>query len=131
MAHEAGALVSVDLASAEPLRAFGAEPARVAVAGVAPDILFANEAEEAALGGRLSELAPLLVVKLGAGGCRVGDVVVPTDPIEAADTTGAGDAFDAGFLLGWLGGGEAEAAARMGHGAAAKLLTTPPRELDL
>ncbi len=28
----------------------------------------------------------------------------PPYPVEAADTTGAGDCFDAGFIYGWLRG---------------------------
>jgi len=52
---------------------------------------------------------PLVVVKQGAGGalaCRAeGDAIrVPAMPVDPIDTTGAGDAFDAGFLRAWLGG---------------------------
>ena len=60
--------------------------------------------EEAA--ARLAELAPLVVVKLGAEGvlARVGQrtVRVPAIPVRAVDTTGAGDCFNAGFLYSYL-----------------------------
>jgi sugar/nucleoside kinase (ribokinase family) len=50
----------------------------------------------------------LMVAKLGAQGCVAlegGSVVrVEAFPIEAVDTTGAGDSFDAGFLHWWLKG---------------------------
>ena len=57
-------------------------------------------------------MRPIAVVKRGAKGATVlardagqradrGSRSRPT-PIDAADTTGAGDAFDAGFLVGWL-----------------------------
>lgn len=54
---------------------------------------------------------PIVAVKLGAGGalaCRAaGPIVrVAAMEIEPADTTGAGDSFDAGFLRAWLDGGD-------------------------
>jgi sugar/nucleoside kinase (ribokinase family) len=52
---------------------------------------------------------PLVVVKRGRDGAIVASadgVVERVDayPATATDTTGAGDAFDAGFLAGWLEG---------------------------
>jgi sugar/nucleoside kinase (ribokinase family) len=54
---------------------------------------------------------PIVAVKLGADGalaCRAeGPIVrVGAMPIEAMDTTGAGDSFNAGFLRAWLGGAD-------------------------
>jgi sugar/nucleoside kinase (ribokinase family) len=57
--------------------------------------------------------------------------------IAAADTTGAGDAFDAGFLAAWLAVGRATTAAalgqavRAGHRAAARQLSMLRPELTL
>ena len=115
--HEAGGLVSVDLASRAPLIAAGADNGLRAVRAAAPDILFANADEVAALVGRrgarrLLEIAPIVVVKQGAAGCHVVwratggvatmgnvlEIAVATRPLAVTDTTGAGDAFDAGFL---------------------------------
>jgi sugar/nucleoside kinase (ribokinase family) len=102
-AHAAGTLVSVDLASSEPLRAFGPEAAWQAVADVRPDVLFATEDEAAVFVRPLIGLAPIVVLKLGSRGCRIlGDAIdidVPTDSADVGDSTGAGDAFDAGFLF--------------------------------
>ena len=39
-------------------------------------------------------------VKRGARGARFGDEVRPAQPAEVVDTTGAGDAFAAGWLVG-------------------------------
>ena len=56
-----------------------------------------------------SDGGPIVVVKRGAAGalaCRSGEapVRVAAMPIDPIDTTGAGDAFDAGFLRAWLDG---------------------------
>ena len=102
IARRAGAEVSVDLSSTSAIRAFGVERFRTLVRELEPDVVLANE-EEAALVGALE--APVVAVKLGALGCRVargGDEgeLVPAEPTDLVDSTGAGDAFAAGFLLG-------------------------------
>jgi len=117
LAREAGALVSLDLASSGPLLEHGRRAALGLVASVAPDVVFSTESEAAALVGRdgadaLAELAPIVVLKRGARGATVvtrsGDggpatrFDVATAAVVVTDTTGAGDAFDAGFLAGWL-----------------------------
>ena len=149
LARAAGAVVSVDLASRRPLLAHGRRSALARIAAVAPDLLFANASEAFALAGsrgdhHLLDLAPIVVIKDGASGCRLlirepsglrakpTRLAIATTPVEARDTTGAGDAFDAGFLLAWLAA-PAETrsdaavlrwAALAGHRAAARLLTS-------
>lgn len=139
LARVSGALVSVDLASRQPILDLGPNEARSRMTYIAPDLLFGNVAEvEAILDGRdraaLLDLAPIAVIKDGAKGATIlhRDRVkeVPTTAIFARDTTGAGDAFAAGFLVRWLadgpdgrGDGPAmTAAARAGHRAARRLL---------
>lgn len=63
---------------------------------------FANQ-REAELVGPLppSPAGPAVqVVKLGARGCLVDSRLYRARPVQAVDTTGAGDAFAAGWLLG-------------------------------
>ena len=147
----AGARVSLDLSSIGPLLAEGRRAARELVASVSPDLLFATEVEVEAFLGRASaegilEHAPIVVIKRGARGARVLARVDAPEPLQfdvatpqvaAADTTGAGDAFSAGFLAGWL---TAVAAGRhvpdalhratlAGHRAAARQLTSAKQEL--
>ncbi|MFW5684616.1 MAG: adenosine kinase [Spirochaetota bacterium] len=81
------------------------------------DLLFANEEELRALTGvhdgddervlrAACDFAPTVVMKLGARGCLVWNegTVTASDPhpAERVDTTGAGDAFAAGYLYGVL-----------------------------
>lgn len=60
-----------------------------------------------------------VVLKMGSGGAAMLDrgrfLCVPAERVEPADTTGAGDAFNAGFLYGWLNGKSAERCLRLGN----------------
>lgn len=62
---------------------------------------------------------PIIAVKLGADGalaCRAeGPLIqVPAMRVEAVDTTGAGDSFNAGFLRAWLDGADLPESLRWG-----------------
>jgi sugar/nucleoside kinase (ribokinase family) len=119
LARERGARVSVDVAAWTEIRTFGPVEFRALLDAVAPDILFATEAEWEILGGAYLT-APTGIVKRGPRGCTVltEDARLDLSPVEAeiVDTTGAGDALAAGFLL----GGSLEEAARRGLEAAAR-----------
>lgn len=58
-----------------------------------------------------------VVVKLGAAGCRLGDgtIVAPPEVLAPVDTSGAGDAFNAGYLDARIAGADPAAAALAGH----------------
>jgi|SRR5579884_3183616 len=82
----------------------------------AADVFFPNEIEAGLMTGRADpcEMARILVdrgvkhlaLKLGAKGALLdweGRITrCPPYPVQAIDTTGAGDCFDAGFIYGWL-----------------------------
>lgn len=99
--------LSVDLSSTAVLRDHGVGRFRELLARLRPEIVFGTEAE-AELIGELP--GSELVVKLGARGVRAGGVVHPARPARAVDSTGAGDAFAAGYLLGGVSLGLAAAA---------------------
>ncbi len=69
------------------------------------DVLFVNEKEYQALGGEevLKKFKGLVVLKMGEKGSSFPREKITVDAfkIKAIDTTGAGDAFDAAFLLCW------------------------------
>jgi sugar/nucleoside kinase (ribokinase family) len=123
LARERGARVSVDVAAWTEIRAFGPVQFRELLDTIAPDVLFATEAEWEMLGGAYLT-APTGVIKRGPRGATVvtADARLDLAPVEArvVDTTGAGDAFAAGFLL----GGSLEEAARRGLEAAARCVAT-------
>lgn len=48
--------------------------------------------------------AALTVTKCGSGGAEAEGVRIDAEPVKVADATGAGDAFNAGFLDAWLSG---------------------------
>lgn len=71
--------------------------------------------------------ATTVVVKQGSDGALVGDAEgirpVATVPVQALDTTGAGDSFNAAFLHAFLTGAPAADAARAGHALAGRVIT--------
>lgn len=79
------------------------------------DVFLPNEIELAGITGltdseaalrALANGRTLTVAKLGRNGCATLEdgklVTVPAFPVQAVDTTGAGDSFNAGFLHAWL-----------------------------
>jgi len=71
----------------------------------------------------------IVVVKLGIKGCYITDgqeqVTVDAFPVKTADTTGAGDAFNAGFLYGLLNKkNNLYECGRLGNFVASKSITT-------
>ena len=100
--------LSVDLSSTAALRAYGVGRFRELIARLRPDVVLGNEAEVAVVG----ELpGSELVVKLGERGVRAAGTLFPALPTRPVDSTGAGDAFAAGYLVGGITLG-LEAAAR-------------------
>lgn len=75
-----------------------------------------------------------VVVKLGGKGCRLpgGDIMPPATLLTPVDSSGAGDAFSAGYLAARLGGAPPEEAARCGHALAGWTVmrsgAIPPRD---
>ena len=71
----------------------------------------------------LAQRARVVVVKTGADGAMAGTRTqtcrVPGRVVHVEDTTGAGDSFDAGFLVGWLGGRSLEDAVRLANACGA------------
>jgi ribokinase len=99
LARAAGATVSVDLASWSTIRDAGATRFRSQVEALGPDVVFANEDEQDVFGGPLPGVAWIL--KRGSRGCSFdGDERAAIDVPEVVDTTGAGDALAAGWILG-------------------------------
>lgn len=102
------------------------------------DVFLPNEREaskaagtddlEAAI-GKLSELVPLVVVKLGRKGALAQRgkerVTSPSREVEAVDTVGAGDSFDAGFLYEYVRGSDLKTCLASGNLAGALSTTRP------
>jgi ribokinase len=100
--REAGGSVSIDLASTSVIRAFGPTRLRTMLEELRADVVFANESERETIGP--VDTGGTWVLKRGAAGCAVerdGDrIELPAVATEVVDTTGAGDAFAAGYLVG-------------------------------
>ncbi len=99
--------VSVDLSSTAAIRGYRVTAFRRLLTTLAPLVIFGTEAE-AALAGDVPGCE--MVVKLGPRGVRAGGVRHAAHPARAVDTTGAGDAFAAGYLVGGISTGLAAAA---------------------
>jgi len=87
--------LSVDLSSWTAIRGSGL---RARLERLRPDVVFGNEQEWQALGEGVA--TAVRVVKRGARGLSVGDEEFAPAAGEVVDSTGAGDALAAGFLVG-------------------------------
>jgi ribokinase len=99
LAREGGARVSIDLSSWSTIRDAGPGRFRALVESLAPHVVFANEDEERVFGDSLPGV--VWILKRGARGCSFDGDERPAVPVEdVLDTTGAGDALAAGWIVG-------------------------------
>ncbi len=132
VAAERGVPVSLDASSWAVLQAIGIEAFRALVERVRPVVLFANLAEARELDlRRRPPRGTTVVVKDGprpttvltAGG---GEIRVRVDPVAGVrDSTGAGDAFAAGWLSALIEGLAPVARVERGHALARQVLASP------
>jgi sugar/nucleoside kinase (ribokinase family) len=127
-AHERGIPVSIDVSSTAIIVEVGIDEVLRRLAEAAPTVVFANADEAATLGIDGPVVGALTVIKRGPRPALLHRPGGPTIEVDAVavpgvnDTTGAGDAFAAGFLtsVGWIG--EPRTACESGHHGAADLL---------
>jgi ribokinase len=114
MAHQVGVAISLDVG----LEAAAKATEQVKALLPLVDLIFPNQAEAEHLTGSndvrgavralLGYGIETVALKSGKRGCTVGGggeiFSAPTFAVQVQDTTGAGDSFDAGFILGWLWG---------------------------
>jgi ribokinase len=110
-ARARSARLSVDLSSTAAITACGVEEFRELLASLRPDVVLGNQAETDLVGELPGIPGVTVVSKLGAGGVIAGGRHYPALRTRPADSTGAGDAFAAGYLVGGVPLG-LEAAAR-------------------
>jgi sugar/nucleoside kinase (ribokinase family) len=139
-AQSLGAVISVDASSTSVLEHFGVARYKSLIQSIQPQVFLCNEDEAALLGVGATEGMPgaaLTVIKRGAHStlaisqnnehCEV--AVTPVASI--VDTTGAGDAFAAGFLPAFVATNDVESAIARGHAVAARVLRSPGATLDV
>lgn len=134
-ARQAGCSISLDLASFEVVHA--AKDSLKELLKKYVDIVFSNEDEAKAFTGKednypamaleLGNYCELAVVKIGKEGSHIAHkgTLVDIRPVtieKALDTTGAGDAWAAGFLYGWLTGRSLSESGQLGSRLGAEVV---------
>jgi sugar/nucleoside kinase (ribokinase family) len=132
-ADRAGIPVSLDASSTEMIETYGLGRYLDLVEAIRPATFFANAREARLVDPARPQFAETMtVVKNGAGSATVTPpggpaltVPVPPSPAPVRDSTGAGDAFAAGFLAARALGADPVEAARAGHERARAVLFSP------
>jgi sugar/nucleoside kinase (ribokinase family) len=138
-ARTTGALISIDASSSSVLKQYGTDRYRALIELLKPEVFLCNEDEAAALGlgaKRPMTGAALTVIKQGPlpviavqhDGTTTEVAVTPVANI--VDTTGAGDAFAAGFLPHFAKTKETTNAVAQGHAVASRVLQSPGATLN-
>ena len=139
-ARAAGALISIDASSTSVLRDYGVDRYSDLISSIAPDVFLCNNDESALLNvdsAHPMSGAALTVIKRGAlpvtAVTAAGAVTeVATPPVaNIVDTTGAGDAFAAGFLPTYVSSRNIEDAITNGNLIASRVLRSPGATLDV
>jgi len=138
-ARTAGALISIDASSTAVLRDYGVERYATLIESIAPDVFLCNSDEAELLNIDSAHPMPgaeLTVIKRGAlpvtaitGSGNVTEVATPS-VANIIDTTGAGDAFAAGFLPAYSSSRDIAEAITLGNSIAAQVLRSPGATLD-
>ena len=129
-------LITLDPNPGHLIAGYGPARFRDAIAEIGFSIVFPNieegrllsgEGEPGSVAASLLDIAPLVVLTLGADGCllatRDGQTHVPAAPAQnVADVTGAGDAFAAAFVVNYTRTRDLHIAARAANDMAAQVV---------
>jgi sugar/nucleoside kinase (ribokinase family) len=136
IAHAEGAILTIDASSIALIDSIGPAPFRDLIRTLRPTYIFANGIEADL--GSLRDLATsgtTVVVKNGVEPTEIHattSTTVPVPPVdEVRDTTGAGDAFAAGFLSAVVDDAEVVEAVTAGHTLARRVLREPGATLSM